>query len=284
LLSKTGRTKWKPEARPLIPYNRLGKLNIQVGLSPLQPELLMGNSTTAKSLVLLTGATSGIGKHTALALAKAGYPLALVARSQEKLQQVCAEIESLHIEGAVASYFPQDLTDLAGLASLIEKIENDRGSIGVLINNAGMGYIKPLLETPIQEWQQVLDLNLTAVFALIQPVVRRMVERREGLVVNLCSVAALKTFPDWGAYSASKFALLALSRTLAQEVRTYGVRVTALCPGAVDTPLWDSLNAGFDRNQMLSAETVAQWIVQTLALPPQAVLEEAVLMPAGGAL
>jgi short-subunit dehydrogenase len=245
---------------------------------------LMGNSTTKKSLVLLTGATSGIGKHTALALAKAGYPLALVARSQDKLQQVCAEIESLHIEGAVASYFPQDLTDLASLASLIEKIENDRGDIGILINNAGMGYIKPLLETPIQEWQKVLDLNLTAVFALIQPVVRRMVERREGLVVNLCSVAALKTFPDWGAYSASKFALLALSRTLAQEVRAYGVRVTALCPGAVDTPLWDSLDAGFDRNQMLSAETIAQWIVQTLALPPQAVLEEAVLMPAGGAL
>jgi short-subunit dehydrogenase len=244
----------------------------------------MGNSTTKKSLVLLTGATSGIGKHTALALAKAGYPLALVARSQDKLQQVCAEIESLHIEGAVASYFPQDLTDLASLASLIEKIENDRGDIGILINNAGMGYIKPLLETPIQEWQKVLDLNLTAVFALIQPVVRRMVERREGLVLNLCSVAALKTFPDWGAYSASKFALLALSRTLAQEVRAYGVRVTALCPGAVDTPLWDSLDAGFDRNQMLSAETIAQWIVQTLALPPQAVLEEAVLMPAGGAL
>jgi short-subunit dehydrogenase len=244
----------------------------------------MGNSTTAKSLVLLTGATSGIGKHTALALAKAGYPLALVARSQDKLQQVCAEIESLHIEEAVASYFPHDLTDLAGLASLIEKIENDRGGIGVLINSAGMGYIKPLLETPLQEWQQVLDLNLTAVFALTQLVVRRMVERREGLVVNLCSISALKTFPDWGAYSASKFALLSLSRTLAQEVRTYGVRVTALCPGAVDTPLWDSLNAGFDRNQMLSAETVAQWIVQTLALPPQAVLEEAVLMPAGGAL
>jgi short-subunit dehydrogenase len=244
----------------------------------------MGNSTTAKSLVLLTGATSGIGKHTALALAKAGYPLALVARSQDKLQQVCAEIESLHIEGAVASSFSHDLTDLAGLSPLIEKIENDRGSIGTLINNAGMGYIKPLLETPLQEWQQVLDLNLTAVFALIQPVVRRMVERREGLVVNLCSIAALKTFPDWGAYSASKFALLALSRTLAQEVRAHGVRVTALCPGAVDTPLWDSLNAGFDRNQMLSAETVAQWIVQTLALPPQAVLEEAVLMPAGGAL
>jgi short-subunit dehydrogenase len=244
----------------------------------------MGNSTTEKSLVLLTGATSGIGKHTAMVLAKAGYPLALVARSQDKLQQVCAEIESLHIKGAVASYFAQDLTDLAGLASLVEKIENDRGSIGILINNAGMGYIKPLLETPIQEWQKVLDLNLTAVFALTQLVVRRMVERRDGLVVNLCSVASLRTFPDWGAYSASKFALLALSRTLAQEVRSYGVRVTALCPGAVDTPLWDSLNAGFDRSQMLSAETVAQWIVQTLSLPPSAVVEEAVLMPAGGAL
>ncbi len=244
----------------------------------------MGNSTTEKSLVLLTGATSGIGKHTAMALAKAGYPLALIARSQDKLQQVCEEIKSLHVEGAVASYFAQDLADLAGLASLIEKIENDRGSIGILINNAGMGYIKPLLETPLQEWQQVLDLNLTAVFALTQAVVRRMIERKDGLVVNLCSVASLRTFPDWGAYSASKFALLALSRTLAQEVRSHGVRVTALCPGAVDTPLWDSLNAGFDRSQMLSAETVAQWIVQTLSLPPSAVMEEAVLMPAGGAL
>lgn len=244
----------------------------------------MGNSTTAKALVLLTGATSGIGKHTALALAKAGYPLALVARSEDKLLQICSEIEALHVQGAIASYFPQDLTELTSLESVVEKIEKDRGSIGVLINNAGMGYIKPLLETPIQEWQQVLDLNLTAIFALTQSVVRRMVERREGLVVNLCSIAALRTFPDWGAYSASKFALLALSRTLAQEVRSSGVRVTALCPGAVDTPLWDSLNADFDRTQMLSPETVAQWIVQTLALPPQAVLEEAILMPSGGAL
>jgi short-subunit dehydrogenase len=244
----------------------------------------MGNSTTAKTLVLLTGATSGIGKHTAMALAQAGYPLALVARSEDKLQQICAEIEALHIQGAVASYVSQDLTELTSLESMIEKIEKDRGSIGVLINNAGMGYIKPLLETPIQEWQQVLDLNLTAIFALTQSVVRRMVERREGLVVNLCSIAAQRTFPNWGAYSASKFALLALSRTLAQEVRSSGVRVTALCPGAVDTPLWDSLDAGFDRTQMLSPETVAQWIVQTLALPPQAVLEEAILMPSAGAL
>jgi short-subunit dehydrogenase len=244
----------------------------------------MGNSTTAKTLVLLTGATSGIGKHTAMALAQAGYPLALVARSEDKLQQICAEIEALHIQGAVAAYVSQDLTELTSLESMIEKIEKDRGSIGVLINNAGMGYIKPLLETPIQEWQQVLDLNLTAIFALTQSVVRRMVERREGLVVNLCSIAAQRTFPNWGAYSASKFALLALSRTLAQEVRSSGVRVTALCPGAVDTPLWDSLDAGFDRTQMLSPETVAQWIVQTLALPPQAVLEEAILMPSAGAL
>jgi short-subunit dehydrogenase len=244
----------------------------------------MGNSTTAKTLVLLTGATSGIGKYTAMALAQAGYPLALVARSEDKLQQICAEIEALHIQGAVASYVSQDLTELTSLESMIEKIEKDRGSIGVLINNAGMGYIKPLLETPIQEWQQVLDLNLTAIFALTQSVVRRMVERREGLVVNLCSIAAQRTFPNWGAYSASKFALLALSRTLAQEVRSSGVRVTALCPGAVDTPLWDSLDAGFDRTQMLSPETVAQWIVQTLALPPQAVLEEAILMPSAGAL
>ncbi len=244
----------------------------------------MGNSTTAKTLVLLTGATSGIGKHTAIALAKAGYPLALVARSEDKLQQICAEIEALQVQGSAASYFPQDLTELTSLETVVEKIERERGSIGVLINNAGMGYIKPLLETPIQEWQQVLDLNLTAIFALTQSVVRRMVERREGLVVNLCSIAAQRTFPNWGAYSASKFALLALSRTLAQEVRSSGVRVTALCPGAVDTPLWDSLNAGFDRTQMLSPETVAQWIVQTLALPPQAVLEEAILMPSGGAL
>jgi short-subunit dehydrogenase len=244
----------------------------------------MGNSTTAKTLVLLTGATSGIGKHTAMALAQAGYPLALVARSEDKLQQICAEIEALHIQGAVASYVSQDLTELTSLESMIEKIEEDRGSIGVLINNAGMGYTKPLLETSIQEWQQVLDLNLTAIFALTQSVVRRMVERREGLVVNLCSIAAQRTFPNWGAYSASKFALLALSRTLAQEVRSSGVRVTALCPGAVDTPLWDSLDAGFDRTQMLSPETVAQWIVQTLALPSQAVLEEAILMPSAGAL
>jgi NADP-dependent 3-hydroxy acid dehydrogenase YdfG len=106
-----------------------------------------------------------------------------------------------------------------------------------------------------------------------------------GTIINVVSIAGKQTFPDWGAYCVSKFGLMAFSKTLAAEVRSAGIRVVTLCPGAVNTPIWDTptVQADFDRSTMLSPEMVAETVLYTLQLPMQAVVDELVLMPGGGA-
>jgi short-subunit dehydrogenase len=131
----------------------------------------------------------------------------------------------------------------------------------------------------------VLDLNLTSVFQCIQGVLPGMRERASGTIVNVVSIAGQQVFPNWGAYCVSKFGLMALSKALAAEERQNGIRVTAICPGSVNTPLWDTetVQADFDRSAMLTPEIVAESILQIVMLPQQAVIEELTLMPHGGA-
>lgn len=232
-------------------------------------------------VALVSGASSGIGQATARRLAQAGFAVALVARNRERLAGLQAELPT-----ATSLTIAQDLTDFAALGALVEAVEAKLGPIAVLVNNAGMAYTGPLETMPVADWEQVLKLNLTAPFALTRAVLPTMRQRRTGTIINMVSIAGKQTFADWGAYCASKFGLLAFSRTLAQEVRQDGIRVTALCPGAVDTALWDSeaVTADFDRQAMLAAETVADLVLYVASLPERAVLEEVVLMPSGGVL
>jgi short-subunit dehydrogenase len=148
-----------------------------------------------------------------------------------------------------------------------------------------MGYTGALSETPLADWLQVINLNLTSVFQCILGVLPTMRDRG-GTIINVASIAAQHPFPNWGAYSVSKAGLIALSKTLAAEERTNGIRVTAICPGAVNTQLWDTetVQANFDRSAMLTPEIVAQSILHTALMPELAVIEELILMPSAGAL
>ncbi len=241
----------------------------------------MTSETTRR--VLLTGASSGIGRATALALAKEGMDLLLVGRSLSRLEPIQQAASAL---GATASVAAIDLTDLPQVKTALEAAIADFGPVDVLINNAGMAYTGPLAEMSLGDWQRVMDLNLTSVWLCMQAVLPGMRDRQQGTVINIASIAAYTTFPDWGAYSVSKAGLVSLSRAWAAEERNNGIRVTVLAPGAVNTPLWDTetVNVDFPRDAMLTPETVAQVIVQTLALPNHAVVEELKLMPSGGAL
>jgi len=232
---------------------------------------------------LITGASSGIGKATALAFAQAGIKTVLIGRAIAKLEAVAREIEQM---GAEAAIYPLDLAAIARVPEQLSTIVADVGAVDVLVNNAGMGYTGELIDTPLSDWQAVINLNLTSVFQCIQAVLPGMRSRGQGTIINVISIAGRQAFPGWGAYCASKFGLMGLSKALAAEERAHGIRVTALCPGAVDTPLWDSdtVQMEFDRAAMLSPESVAQTILHTLQLPQQAVVEELVLMPQGGAL
>jgi short-subunit dehydrogenase len=174
-----------------------------------------------------------------------------------------------------------DLSAIQEVRAEIEKILAEVGTVEILVNNAGMGYTGSLLNTPLSDWQAVLDLNLTSPLQCIQAVLPQMRAQQRGTILNVISIAGRQTFPEWGAYSASKFGLMSLTKTLAQEERAQGIRVVALCPGSVNTPLWDSatVQADFDRSQMLTAEDVAETIVQAILMPQHTVIEELTLMP-----
>ena len=232
---------------------------------------------------IITGASSGIGKATALAFAKAGLDLALVSRSPEKLESVAAVARET---GVKAKVYPLDLAQISQVKEKMSAIAADFGPIDILVNNAGMGYTGTLSETPLSDWLQVMNINLTSVFQCILGILPTMRDRGKGTIINVASVAGKEPFPNWGAYSVSKAGLIALSKTLAAEERTHGIRVTAICPGAVNTELWDTetVHLDFDRSAMLTPEIVAQSILHTALLPDQAVVEELILMPNAGVL
>lgn len=231
---------------------------------------------------LITGASRGIGKATALAFAKAGIDLVLVSRSQQALDETAAEIKPLGVD---VQLFPVDLAAVEQVKTQIEQIVN-QFPIDILVNNAGMAYTGDLITIPLADWQQVMALNLTSAFQCIQAVLPAMRARQQGTIINVASIAGYQAFPGWGAYNVSKAGLIALSKTLAAEERAHGIRVVTLCPGSVNTPLWDTetVQADFDRSRMLTPETVAQSILHTALVPPGAVIEELTVMPSAGAL
>ncbi|MEA5577871.1 SDR family oxidoreductase [Anabaena sp. UHCC 0451] len=236
-----------------------------------------------KRRALITGASSGIGKATALAFAKAGIDVALISRSGGKLDEVAAAAKEIGVE---AQAFTMDLSCVSEVQTKIEAIADEFGDIDILVNNAGMGYTGNLSETPLEDWQQVINLNLTSVFVCMMGILPGMRQRGTGTIVNIASIAAKQAFAGWGAYCVSKAGLLALSQTLAQEERNHGIRVTAICPGAVNTEIWDTetVHVNFDRDKMLTPEIVAQTILHTVLLPQQAVIEELILMSNAGIL
>ncbi len=232
---------------------------------------------------LITGASSGIGEATAMAFAAAGFNLALVARSQDKLSALA---KALSASGIEAQSFPTDLADLSQVKDQITQIIERVGPIDVLVNCAGMAYTGNLGNMPLADWQRVMDLNVTSVFQVVQAVLPGMRQQADGLIINVASIAAQQSFENWGAYGVSKAALASLSGAISAEESANGIRVCTISPGSVNTPIWDTdtVQADFDRDAMLSPHTVAQTILQIAQLPSNALISHITLTPSQGAL
>jgi len=158
-------------------------------------------------------------------------------------------------------------------------------SPSVVVNNAGAAYTGSLAAMPLEQWQWLLQLNLTSVFQVCQAVLPGLRQRGGGHIINVSSHAARNAFPDWGAYCAGKAALASLSRCLAEEERSHGVRICTLTLGSVNTPLWDSetVVSSFDRRAMLPADQAAEALLVLAQQPPTQVVEDLTLMPTAGA-
>jgi NAD(P)-dependent dehydrogenase (short-subunit alcohol dehydrogenase family) len=235
------------------------------------------------SLALITGASRGIGAATAHRFAAAGWNLQLLARSSDDLDAVAA---SCRAQGISVACTTADLGDAARVAPAIHSLLEQAGCPDLVINNAGAGLTAALAETSLEQWQWLLQLNLTSIFQVCSTLLPQLRRKGGGLIINVSSHAARKAFPGWGAYCTSKAALEAFSRCLAEEERCHGIRVSTLTLGSVDSSLWDSptVRADFDRRAMLPTDRVADTLLQIAQHPPQLLLEDLTLMPASGAL
>lgn len=233
-------------------------------------------------VALITGASRGIGAAAARAFAQAGYQLLLLARSQSDLEQLAQELRS---ERCRVETIAVDLSDPQAIAPALENLLS-RGLVPtVLINNAGAAYTGALAEMPLEQWQWLLQLNLTSVVQTCQALLPAL-RQTQGLIINVSSHAARNAFPEWGAYCTTKAALASFSRCLAEEERQHGIRVSTLTLGAVNTPLWDSetVHSSFDRRAMLTPERVAETLLSLAQQPSSNVVEDLTLMPAAGVL
>lgn len=207
----------------------------------------------AGKTALVTGASRGIGRALALGLAHAGADVAISARDTEALEIVRAQVETL---GRRAFVLPADVTDAEACRTLGQQAIEALGHVDVLVNNAGgSSFFGPFTELRFSGWEKTMRLNVDSIVHLSQVVGAHMVERGSGSIINVASVAGLGGTPMMAAYGASKAAVISLTRTLAIEWGTSGVRVNALCPGWTKTDLNESLWSGPDEGEGLVQTT-----------------------------
>ena len=187
------------------------------------------------TVALVTGASRGLGRAFALALAEAGADLVLAARSVDDLQ-LTAEAAAKH--GVRAEAFRADMREARDIEALVEGAIRAFGRIDVLVNNAGIsGAEKPVLDLERREWEDALAVNLLGPALLARAVARGMVERRQGRIINVASIAGLAPVSRLGPYCVSKAALIQLTRVMALELARHNVQVNVLCPGYFRTPM-----------------------------------------------
>lgn len=233
----------------------------------------MDSNALAGQIVIVTGASSGIGLATARRLRTAGATVALVARRAQRLDELVEELGSEHAR-AIAC----DVTSEAEVARAYEAIVADLGRVDGLVNNAGYGSFAPITETSLDEWQRMLDVNVTGSFLWARAVLPGMIERRDGWIINVCSDVSRRVFPGGAPYCASKHAQYALSLGLNAEARPHGVRVGAVLPGMVATEFANSTPEGH-ADWELRAEDVAEAVLFMATRPPHAVTDELTVHP-----
>lgn len=232
-----------------------------------------------KRTCLIVGASRGIGAATARALTDAGWRLALAARTRDALVELVRQTDCEHLA------LRCDVMDEGQVQAAVAETVARFGRLDALVCAAGVGGFGPTAETSLEEWNRQLAANLTGTFLCCREALRVMRPRGRGHLVTILSAASTTPFPNAAAYVASKWGAYGLTRSLAEEVRRDGIRVTAILPGSVDTPFWDALGgAPFDRADMLRPEAVADTVRYALEVPDGVSIDEIRVMPPKGIL
>ncbi len=186
---------------------------------------------------IITGGGSGMGKATAFLLARNGARVLIAGRREEKLKEVCGKAKD---EGLSIGYKVCDVSVESDCAATVETALCEHGKIDILFNNAGIIFSCPFHEVETQRFQEIFDINVKGAFMMCKYAIPHMISEGRGFIVNNSSVIGLKGFAGLSAYSASKGALVQLTRSMALEYADKGLRINAVCPGGVWTPMFDS--------------------------------------------
>jgi NAD(P)-dependent dehydrogenase (short-subunit alcohol dehydrogenase family) len=236
----------------------------------------MPDQSLRGKVALVTGASSGLGRAFAVALAAAGAKVFLAARREEKLRDAVAEITRA---GGEAAYHVVDVRSVPALYDLVDVLLSRYKRLDILINNAGLGYRSPLLETRRSEIAEMLETNLAAAIYLTQACLHALLKAAPSDIVNVSSIAGLEGFAEGTVYCATKAGLVGFNRALADELKPANIRVTALCPGSIETDFFDRYRPTLDRPQMLRADDAVRALLSVLTSPPNVMHGEVVLRP-----
>jgi len=235
---------------------------------------------------IITGASSGIGEATAHVLSEEGMNLVLAARREDRLNELKEKIES---NGGKAIVVKTDVTERDQVDNMAQKAKDKFGSIDILINNAGLMPLSLMKNLHVDEWDQMIDVNLKGVLYCIAAVLPTMRDQQNGHIVNISSVAGRKVMPGSAVYSATKFGVRAISEGLRQELSpSDNIRITAIEPGAVDTELMDTITdeemkdlveESFGNIKTLESEDIAESIRYVVLQPARVDVSEILIMP-----
>jgi 3-oxoacyl-[acyl-carrier protein] reductase len=229
----------------------------------------------AGQVAVVTGAGRGIGAAIALELSRLGAIAVLCGRTLAALE---SSAQAITQAGGTAELVSCDVTSLGSVEAAARQVEGSFGHVDVLVNNAGVGgFGGPLHQLAPDSWEQILNTNLRGVFYTTRAFVPMMIRARSGHIINISSLAGKNALPNGAAYAASKWGLNGLSYSLAEELRSYNIRVAVICPGSTNTDL--SPHAGKDPSKMLQPEDVAHAVAMLVTQAPQSFVSEILMRP-----
>lgn len=227
-------------------------------------------------IALVVGASRGIGKALAIHLAAAGAQVILLARNQSDLNKVVAEITQ---EGGLATAFCLDISDEQAVKSVFHQIIHQYKRLDILVNNAGIGQFQPVAETSATFWDEVMNTNVKGTFLCSKEAVIHMQKQGSGHIISIASDVAKRTFANGALYCSSKYAQDAFSAVLRKEVRPYGIKVSVVYPGLVDTYFNNSQPGNPANASHLKPEDIAASVLHILSAPKHVVIDELMIHP-----
>jgi short-subunit dehydrogenase len=228
-------------------------------------------------VAVITGAGRGIGRESARLFAREGAKLVLASRTKSELEALAKELLDYH--DADALVFPCDVTKSNEVKALMEKAVEAFGRIDILLNAAGVGHLKPVTELSVEEFDEMIDVNLKGTFYASKFAAEVMVKQKGGHIINLPGILGKAVMRMSSGYSASKYGVTGLAKAMTQDLMRDGVKITLLHFGGVDTSFWDKITMRVQRDKMLTVQQAAEMVLMSATQPSNLVLGELVLQP-----